>query len=143
MQGQRIIEQARTWIGTKFRYQGRVKKNFFNCGGIDCLGLVVCVLDELGFSYGGKRLRFYDTTLHHKREYLPIFFHKKLLQEISVGDIISQNISTRQTHLAFYAGSTIIHASASARSVVETNFTSLGSCQIYSVFVNALPIHQE
>jgi len=133
MQGQRIIEQARTWIGTRFRYQGRVKKNSLSCGGVDCLGLIVCVLDELNFSHGGKRLRFYDTTLRHKREYLPIFFHEKSSSEINTGDIIVQNISKNQTHLAFYTGTTIIHASAIARSVVEANCISLNSCQIYSV----------
>ena len=38
-----IVTQARTWIGTPFHHQARLKGK-----GCDCLGLIVGVVDELG-----------------------------------------------------------------------------------------------
>lgn len=38
----RIVEQARTWIGVPFLHQGRTRI------GVDCLGLVIAVGQELG-----------------------------------------------------------------------------------------------
>ncbi|MBL0320066.1 MAG: hypothetical protein IPP74_12385 [Alphaproteobacteria bacterium] len=40
---QKIISQARTWLGTPFHHQARLKGK-----GCDCLGLIVGVADELG-----------------------------------------------------------------------------------------------
>ena len=43
----KIIDQARTWIGTEFIHQGRSKKNEKYNGACDCIGLIVGVLKEL------------------------------------------------------------------------------------------------
>jgi cell wall-associated NlpC family hydrolase len=45
-----IVRQARTWIGTPFHHQARLKSK-----GCDCLGLIVGVVDELGL----KDTRFF------------------------------------------------------------------------------------
>jgi cell wall-associated NlpC family hydrolase len=37
-----LVEQARTYLGTKWRHQGR------NQMGVDCVGLVLCCLADLG-----------------------------------------------------------------------------------------------
>ena len=42
-----IVNQARTWIGTKFHHQGRLKKSKIQSGGVDCIGLLVGIIDEL------------------------------------------------------------------------------------------------
>lgn len=42
--GQDLINTARTYIGTPFHHAGRVKGV-----GVDCIGLLVCVAQELGF----------------------------------------------------------------------------------------------
>jgi NlpC/P60 family putative phage cell wall peptidase len=42
-----IVRVARSWIGTPFHHQGRVKRMTGNRGGCDCIGLVVGVAREL------------------------------------------------------------------------------------------------
>lgn len=44
---EQIVAQARTWLGTKFHHQGRLKKTEAHGGGCDCIGLVVGVCQEL------------------------------------------------------------------------------------------------
>ena len=54
---EQIVAQARTWLGTKYHHQGRLKKSQRGPGGVDCLGLVIGVIDELGMQDGnGKAL---------------------------------------------------------------------------------------
>lgn len=48
----KIVNQARSWLGTAFRHQGRVKKSINNKGGVDCLGLIICVAKELNLESG-------------------------------------------------------------------------------------------
>lgn len=47
-----LVSQARTWLGTSFRHQGRSKKTIKNNGGVDCLGLVIGVAKELNLKSG-------------------------------------------------------------------------------------------
>ena len=101
----KIIEQARTWLGTRFRYQGRIKKNANNKGGVDCLGLIIGVCDELNYTYNGKSLKYYDTIEYStKPDYNLLktmfkkFFKEKEIKDISIGDIVLKQISTDQYH---------------------------------------------
>lgn len=48
----KIVSQSKTWLGTAFRHQGRVKKSINNKGGVDCLGLIICVAKELNLESG-------------------------------------------------------------------------------------------
>lgn len=62
-----VPDQARTWIGTDFRHQGRSKKNKKFNGGTDCIGLVVGVATELGVTNGkGQLLKDLDQTNYSK-----------------------------------------------------------------------------
>jgi cell wall-associated NlpC family hydrolase len=51
----KIVEEARSWVGTPFVHQGRVKQQ-----GVDCLGLAVGVLS----SFGVKSMSF-DKPVEH------------------------------------------------------------------------------
>lgn len=51
---ERIVEQAKTWLGVRFRHMGR------NRNGVDCIGLVIKVAHELG-------LTDYDTSCYARR----------------------------------------------------------------------------
>ena len=42
-----FLREARSWVGTRYVHQGRVKRNAHNLGGCDCLGLLVGVVREL------------------------------------------------------------------------------------------------
>lgn len=136
-----VIESARSWIGTRFRYQGRVKKNNLNAGGVDCLGLVFGVCDEVGYEYDGKPLSHYDNVIYSKRPDFSLliarfnrYFFVKTVDKIGVGDIVLKKLSEQQYHLMFYTGNTFIHASAKSFSVVEHGLDGLDNCMVYSMF---------
>jgi cell wall-associated NlpC family hydrolase len=58
---QKVEQQSRTWIGTKFKHQGRLKKNENNSGGVDCIGFIVGISKELGAKdKNNKLLHEYD-----------------------------------------------------------------------------------
>lgn len=58
-----VITQARTWLGTKYHHQGRLKKSAAGAGGVDCIGLVIGVIQELGIHDGaGLLLSAHDET---------------------------------------------------------------------------------
>jgi len=53
---QQIIDEARTWIETPFRHQGRIKGRD---GAVDCVGLIVGVMHALGI-YSSKDVTDYN-----------------------------------------------------------------------------------
>lgn len=136
-----IIFQAKTWIGTNFRYQGRIKKNNLNNGGVDCLGLIFGVCDEVGYTYEEKLLSYYDNIVYSKKpnfeilkEKFSLFFNIKDKKFLDIGDIILKQISKEQYHLMFYNYNTVIHASATAHKVVEHINDNFDNIIIYSLF---------
>lgn len=137
---EKIVEQARSWIGTKFRYQGRIKKNKNNRGGVDCLGFIVGVADEIGFVYNNKPLSFYDNIVYSKKPDYELlkqkfsqYFHEKNIKNIEVGDIILQKLSKNQYHIMIFTGNSFIHSSATTFSVVEHTANNFDNCIIYSM----------
>ncbi len=50
-----ILSKARQYLGTKFLHQGRSKKF-----GVDCIGLIFCVLQELNIKINGRNLSELD-----------------------------------------------------------------------------------
>jgi cell wall-associated NlpC family hydrolase len=118
MESKKIIEAARTWLGTKFHHQGR-KKGV----GVDCIGLVVGVAAELG-------IRIHDRTDYcrqpHKGE-----LEKAIMQylkpcSLKAGAVALFCIGKEPQHVGiiteYNSGFGIIHAYAQARKVVEHNF---------------------
>jgi cell wall-associated NlpC family hydrolase len=60
---QQIISIARSWLGTQYHHQGRLKRNSSTQGGVDCIGLIIGVAKELGLrSKTGKYLAEFDET---------------------------------------------------------------------------------
>ena len=57
-----MVTQARTWLGTPFHHQARLKGK-----GCDCLGLIVGVVDELGLkNEQGEFLAGFDEVTYSK-----------------------------------------------------------------------------
>jgi len=101
-----MILEARSWVGTPFRWQGRVKGV-----GVDCVGILVAVLatvgiqdDTLGYSTSTVLLNEIG-----KRPYL-----KPVQRHPQAGDIIVFRIRNF-LHLGFCTGPSIVQ---SARRVV-------------------------
>lgn len=128
---QRVVDAARSWIGTRFSHQGRRKKHATDKGGVDCLGLLVGVADECGLMQHGKALAQFD-----ERDYGHYPCEKRLLDgllnhferidisDMQMGDVALLRVDEHAQHVAIigdYApdGFSLIHAYAPARAVVE------------------------
>lgn len=114
-----IITTARSYLGTPFHHQGRLKG-----AGLDCVGLVVCVLRDLGievkdsFDYNGvpDSVLLRDKLREHLAEIDP--------NSAKEGDIFLFRIGANPQHLAFIANGNIndiIHTHQGAGKVVETH----------------------
>jgi NlpC/P60 family putative phage cell wall peptidase len=121
-----IVTQARTWLGTPFHHQGRLKGK-----GCDCLGLIVGVAEELNLkSKEGVCFSSYDQINYSKEpdcQKLISILNRVLLEvpptEAEQGDIGLFLCSNNPQHLAIFSngnhGLSIIHSEARARKVVE------------------------
>ena len=129
---QDIIVQARTWLGTKYHHQGRLKKSASGAGGVDCIGLIVGVIDELGIQgKNGKPLAQADEfnySMYPERGRL-IASIAKHLQEVprekmAVSDVLLFKTFNDPQHVGLLTeypsgGVGLIHCNSSAGKVVE------------------------
>jgi hypothetical protein len=125
-QAQTIVTQARTWLGTPFHHQARLKRI-----GCDCLGLIVGVVDELGLKdKHGQPLAGYDEVTYSKEpdgayltEKLTALLDEVPFTEAQAGDLALFTVRENPQHMALltdYEGTIgMIHCYAPARRVVE------------------------
>ncbi len=123
---QEIVAQARTWLGTPFHHQARLKKK-----GCDCLGLIVGVVAELDMrDRNGVPLADYDEVSYSKEPDGAYLTQKLtgLLDEVSIeeaqaGDLALFKVRDNPQHLAIlsdYEGTLgMIHCYLLTRGVVE------------------------
>ena len=121
-----IVTQARTWIGTPFHHQARLKGK-----GCDCLGLIVGVVDELGLKdKHGKPLAGYDEVTYSKEpdgayltEKLTALLDEVPIDDAQAGDLALFKVRENPQHMAFltdYENTLgMVHSYAPARRVVE------------------------
>jgi NlpC/P60 family putative phage cell wall peptidase len=121
-----IVAVARTWIGTPFVHQGRIKGL-----GCDCVGIPLCVAQELGADdkdgqpMTGKMYASYSPQ--PEGNYVHRMCQKHLVQkpvrQMKPGDVISMNVISAPCHVGILGdanGLTIIHAySGASNKVVE------------------------
>lgn len=150
----RIVTEARAWLGTPWHHQGRKKQV-----GCDCIGMVLGVLHAAGASSpvcdaAGNRLHFpsFDRT-----DYAPDPNSKRLKQtlethlmeiplaEIAAGDVLLFKIIHLPQHVGIVgthpsgAGLSLIHAYSSAGKVVEE---SLGKSWLSrTIAAYRVPVH--
>ncbi len=126
-----IVEIARTWLGTRFHYTGRIKKNNLNNGGIDCIGLIIKVGEEMEFCVHGKNIVNYDYLDYSRypnhgemKNFLDRYFKKINKLELSHGDIIYLNFPNKLEHVAIISDIGMIHCYVEAGKVVEHGINS-------------------
>ena len=129
---EQIILQARTWLGTKYHHQGRLKKSRAGAGGVDCIGLIIGVINELGLQDGeGLPLSQHDEfnySMYPERGRL-VGSIQKHLREVPVakmraGDVLLFRTFRDPQHVGFLTnyptgGAGLIHCNSSAGRVVE------------------------
>lgn len=127
MTAEDVVAEARTWIGTKFHHQARVKG-----AGVDCAGLVIMVAKALGLSdfditdYGripdGMTIR--DLLNEHMVQVADGW--SQVYEYSQPGDVILFRYTLHDQHMAIRAeldgNPTIIHARGDVGKVVETGY---------------------
>src|SRR4051812_11829838 len=98
-----IISEARSWIGTRFHHQGRIKK-----GGCDCIGLIIGVAEALDIKSKGRSFAEIDNKNYSKNPdgvSLKLALEEYLtpipLGSIRPGDILLLKINKEPQHVAF------------------------------------------
>jgi len=138
-----IVREARTWLGTSFHHQGRIKNV-----GCDCIGLVVGVVHELDIPSldGNGKLSQHDNTNYGRmpdgkslKAQLDRFLNPISLKDIQPGDILLLKFEKEPQHVAIisdYHGSGLgmIHCYAQSRKVVEHRLDDLWKDRIISAY---------
>lgn len=112
----KIVQEARRWLGTPFRHQGRIRGR-----AVDCVGLPLCVMRDLGIADWTEDFKVYprqpmtDRVLEVCRERL----NEKQFKDVQPGDILVFRAPTVACHTGIASNIGVIHAYAPARKVVE------------------------
>lgn len=138
-----LINEARDYIGVRFRHQGRSKIH-----GVDCLGLLICVAQTLDLtSKKGTMLHQCDYRTYSKIPDKTVLYRalsehleEKPRQKMTKGDIALMEFDNNPQHLAIisdypadnYLG--CIHAYAPAKKVVEHHLDSHWKRKITHLF---------
>lgn len=128
----RIVEIARSWIGTPFYHKGRSKKI-----GCDCIGLILGVMTELGveikkeFSY--RKIISSNILVENLSKYL------KEKDNISAGDIAVFYMNSYPSHIGiigdYYNNSlSLIHSYAPLKKVVEHYLDEYWLGKLYKIY---------
>lgn len=108
-----VIEEARSWIGTPFMHQGRVKGI-----GVDCVGLLAGVARDLGIQANDRK--GYGNLPHNdelrkalKKELIPC-------NSIIPACVLLMKITREPQHVAIYTfDNTIVHSYFNVKGCVE------------------------
>ena len=140
-----FVKEARTWLGTRFHHQGRLKKTAADAGGCDCIGLIIGAMENCGILINGKNASFYDISGY---PHMPDgkILQKKLsdlfavidIKDAQIGDIILFKFRKLPQHVAIISDISddsirIIHSYAQARKVVEHDLCSYWLQKIVSI----------
>lgn len=146
MRKAKIVSAARSWIGTRFKYQGRIKKTNEQSGGCDCFGIIIGIADELFISSkNGDYLKNFDvrsySAIPNSDELLSFcknHFIEVKKNEISPGDIVLFSFNKAPQHLAIIAEInnqlTIIHSYIMAKKIVEQSLDDYWIKHIHSCY---------
>ena len=127
-----VVAEARRWLGTRYRHQGRVRGV-----GVDCLGLLICVARELGVVAADFDINGYsrqpdgDTFQRGCEHYMQAITRAEALP----GDVVSIAFGGHPMHAAIlgdyaHGGLSLIHALANARKCVEHRFDDVWQSRV-------------
>lgn len=117
--GADIAAEARRWLSIPYVHQGRTRF------GVDCAGLVICVRDAVeSWPAGLLAVRNYARTPSDGVLMEVVSQHCTPLEAAEEGCLLAIRwpLHKHISHLALYAGGSIIHAYQRAGKVVETGY---------------------
>lgn len=135
-----MAASARSWVGTKFVHQGRLKKSATSAGGVDCLGLLIGVAEELQLQLAdGTKVASLDERTYQRipdgqllKEKLSQLLTQISSDDVEEGDVVLVSFDGNPQHLGLIVHHqddesdsshlNIIHAYAQVRKVVEHHY---------------------
>jgi cell wall-associated NlpC family hydrolase len=133
-----VVQQARTWLGTKFQHQGRIKASQTQRGGVDCIGLILDVAKELNIELPEQNNYGRLPDHHHLISQADKYLCEKNIKFPETGDILMLKIDKHPQHFALVGsnsmGLTIIHSYAPLRKVVEHNLSQYWLQRIVKIY---------
>ena len=143
-----IINEAKDWVGTKYKHQGRVKKNSDNMGGVDCIGYILGVSQKLGVqSKLGKPIELYDKSSYNRiadgvelETILDMHLTKVNMNQMRFGDIFYLKFCNKYPHVGFIGqyyidkSFSLLHAYLPAGEVVEHHLSNIWLKRIISIY---------
>lgn len=129
-----FVAEARTWLGTPFQHQARVRG-----AGVDCVGLVIGVARDLGLA--DVRIADYPRTPQASRLLVECRQHMTpiALADARPGDVLLMRFRRDPQHVAVVAdyvhgGLSIVHAYEGAGAVVEHRLDDAWLARVVAAF---------
>lgn len=124
-----VVAEARSWLGTPFKHQGRLKLI-----GCDCVGLIYGVAWALGWQYDNvgtynHRPHWATMAKELRARLVPI-----KIDETLEADILLMAFEREPSHLALITDKGIIHAAAMLRRVVEHRLDAVWRSRIRGAY---------
>lgn len=136
-----ILKASKSWINTKFHYTGRIKVNKNNSGGVDCIGLIIKVGQEINSTYNGKNLIYYDYLTYSRypnhnemKKFLEKYFIKIDKKQAKTGDLVYINFNNGLEHIGILSKIGIIHCYVDVGKVVEHRIDDYWNNKIIDYF---------
>ncbi len=125
-----IIEEARSYIGTPYHHQGRIKGV-----GVDCAGVVVGINTK--FELTSHDVKGYKPSPHNgllQQALADAGFKKKLRTQLQAGDCLLMQFTGEPQHLAVFTGESIIHSYSKIKKVVEHRLSGVWKARVVAVY---------
>ena len=126
-----IVTEARSYIGTPYHHQGRLKGI-----GVDCAGVVVGINKTFGLT--SHDVKGYSQQPHHgllQQSLCDAGFTKMRLDQLETGDCMLMRFGSEPQHLAVYTGEgTMVHSYSKVGKVVEHNLNDVWKQRITAVY---------
>ena len=126
-----IVPEARSWVGTPFRHQGRLKGIGVDCVGF-FLGVYTAVLDASRLP--PDRTDYGRETTGNLEHHLEKIAYRVPKSQMTANDVLVIKFDKARSHVAICAGDTMIHAYSLARKVTEHRINNWWTNKIASVW---------
>jgi len=129
-----IVASARTWVGTAFHHQARLKGV-----GVDCIGVVIGVARELGLVAPGFDVLAYPRVPDGRDLMDLAALHMTRTTEMRAGDVVVIRFGGDPQHFGIlsdyrHGGLSMIHADAKRKLVIETRLLFSQHMQFVAAF---------
>lgn len=124
-----VVAEARTWLGTPFKHQGRVKG-----AGVDCVGLLFGIAWALGWQHANEGTYGHRPDPRRMRLALAQHMQPIAVKEVMPADVYWMAFDNDPSHVALVTEHGILHAAASLRRVVEHRLDPVWQARIRGAY---------